>query len=107
MNPAKYGGRKFDMRVWAMITSTDPLRIVLERDQTPTPSTLALALTLTPTPTPSTLARALTPTLTLIPTPRQMLDRKFMPKISTKHYSTSIESMGDSCMHFKMPMGAG
>jgi len=29
MNPAKYGGRKFDMRVWAMITSTDPLRIVL------------------------------------------------------------------------------
>ena len=92
MNPAKYGGRKFDMRVWAMITSTDPLRIVLDRDPTPTPSTLALALT---------------PTLTLIPTPRQMLDRKFMPKISTKHYSTSIESMGDSCMHFKMPMGAG
>ena len=36
-----------------------------------------------------------------------MLDRKFMPKISTKHYSTGIESMGDSCMHFKMPMGAG
>ena len=80
---------------------------MLERDQTPTPSSLALALTLTPAPTPSTLARALTPTLTLIPTPRQMLDRKFMPKISTKHYSTSIESMGDSCMHFKMPMGAG
>ena len=61
MNPAKYGERKFDMRVWAMITSTEPLRIVL--------------------------------------------DRKFMPKISTKHYSTSIETMSDSCMHFKMPMG--
>ena len=53
MNPAKYGGRKFDMRVWAMITSTDPLRIVLDRDPTPTP----------------TLARALTPTLTLTPNP--------------------------------------
>tara|TARA_B110001452_G_scaffold226673_1_gene201176 strand:+ start:831 stop:2162 length:1332 start_codon:yes stop_codon:yes gene_type:complete len=61
MQPAKYGERKFDMRVWAMITSTDPLRIVL--------------------------------------------NRKFMPKISTKHYSTSIDTMKDSCMHFKMPMG--
>ena len=40
MNPAKYGERKFDMRVWAMITSTDPLRIVLDR---------TLTLTLTPT----------------------------------------------------------
>ena len=82
---------------------------MLERDPTPTPSSLALALTptLTPTRTPRTLALALTRTLTLTPAPRQMLDRKFMPKISTKHYSTSIESMGDSCMHFKMPMGAG
>ena len=110
MNPAKYGGRKFDMRVWAMITSTDPLRIVLiYLPISPHISLYLLRIVLDrdPTPTPSTLARALTPTLTPIPTPRQMLDRKFMPKISTKHYSTSIESMGDSCMHFKMPMGAG
>ena len=27
MHPAMYGERKFDMRVWAMITSIDPLRI--------------------------------------------------------------------------------
>jgi hypothetical protein len=61
MHPAMYGERKFDMRVWAMITSIDPLRIVL--------------------------------------------NRKFMPKISTKHYSTSVLTKDDSCMHFKMPMG--
>jgi hypothetical protein len=48
MNPAKYGERKFDMRVWAMITSTDPLRIVLDRTLT-----LTLTPTLPPTPTPT------------------------------------------------------
>ena len=48
MNPAKDGERKFDMRVWAMITSTDPLRIVLDRTLT-----LTLTPTLPPTPTPT------------------------------------------------------
>ena len=36
---------------------------------------------------------------------RIVLNRKFMPKISTKHYTTSLDSMHDACMHFKMPMG--
>ena len=46
MNPAKYGGRKFDMRVWAMITSTDPLRIV--RIYLPTSPYISLDLSISP-----------------------------------------------------------
>ena len=29
MNPMTYQGNKFDLRVWAMVTSLDPLRIYL------------------------------------------------------------------------------
>uniref|UniRef100_A0A7S3C5N6 Tubulin--tyrosine ligase-like protein 9 n=1 Tax=Haptolina ericina TaxID=156174 RepID=A0A7S3C5N6_9EUKA len=39
MNPALFQDRKFDMRVWAVITSVDPLRIVLCRKFMPKIST--------------------------------------------------------------------
>ena len=39
MNPALFRDRKFDMRVWAVITSIDPLRIVLCRKFMPKIST--------------------------------------------------------------------
>ena len=39
MHPALYGERKFDMRVWGMITSIDPLRVMLNRKFMPKIST--------------------------------------------------------------------
>ena len=60
-SPALYKGRKFDIRIWAVVTSIEPLSI-------------------------------------------HILHHGF-PKVSTKQYSPDVGTMGDLCMHIKMPLG--
>lgn len=103
-HPLLYRGRKFDLRVWAVITSIDPLRIYLLNHAFPK-VLLILPLPLSKNAKTQNRDPAHPPALALA-APAQ---------VSTVPYSSDASIVGRhclsspscACMHVRMPMGEG